>query len=416
MQQNNSLKVIVTAAIALFVLVWIIWINLGQSSQAETVKAESKSVQGSVVQPIPEQTSIATLPNQQYQNDFAAAVRLINTRPEQAEQQFRRLIKQNPEVIEAYINLSSIVAKQGKIQESTDILRSGVEANPTTALAFNNLQQLHGALAAQAYQNALLETEKRTTVKPEMKISSVANLKQPSEEAKAAKLEIEQFKRQLAQRDKQISESEAKLAAANQNLSRLTEQANQNSSKFQTQVAEQDKSEKTIALLRQQLADAKQRLQKTKTDYDSQIATLNQKLQSQQVSSVAINTRPVLESKPAINYEATLIAKVKSWAKAWSNQDVNRYIAHYKNDYRPASGVSNKVWRQQRQVRLTNKTFIKVDVSNFSFKSSKGKVTVSFTQHYKSNTMDDTIRKQLVFEAHNSSWENAKISAERVVR
>lgn len=349
MQQQKSLKIYVSVAIALLALVWLIWSNLGQSSQAETIEKDQKpqpvGVKASVVQPIPERN----LPNQQYQQDFASAVALLSANDQRAESAFRRLIQQNPQVIEAYINLSSILAEQGKIWESTDILMQGLKANPTTATAFDNLQQLHGALAAQAYQQALVETAKQAPVKPEMKISSVAYL---------------------------------------------------GSQSVSNQQSQQD-----IAELQRQLTEVRK-------NYELQIADLNHQLKSKQVDS-----NSTIEPKQVTsNQNVEVIEKVKSWAKAWSDQKVNDYIAHYQTGYRPADGVSNSVWQQQRRIRLTNKKFIKVGVSNFSVKPENNRMVVTFTQHYQSNTMDDSVRKRLVFVAPQGDWAKAKIVAEQVER
>jgi hypothetical protein len=44
-----------------------------------------------------------------------------------------------------------------------------------------------------------------------------------------------------------------------------------------------------------------------------------------------------------------------------------------------------------------------------------GNYSVSFAQHYRSNTLDDVIRKQLRFAADNEDWSKAKIVSEQIL-
>lgn len=395
MQQLKSFKYIGAGILVLIALAWVLSSNPEQQSQAQTTEVSPTVKTSSVIQPISQPKN---LPNQQYQNQFAAAVALVDSNPQQAEQAFKKLIQQNPSVIEAYINLSAILAEQNKIEESTEVLLKGLQADSTTATAFNNLQQLHGAMAAQAYQQALVETSKQSRVKPKMTISKVAHLSNQSPELEKAKNDIKNFKQQIALKDKQISQFQLGV----------------------TQQQDNDQAQLTIAKLEKQLADLKQQFEVNQGDYQNQIAALNKKLQqAAETQVVAINPSQsqTSGSQPTnSNANNEVVAKVKSWAAAWSNQNVAAYIAHYKTGYRPSSGVSNREWRKQRQIRLSNKKFIRVKVSNFSVKPQADKVVVNFTQHYRSNTMDDSIRKQLVFSAANGDWKNAKIVAEQVLR
>ena len=96
---------------------------------------------------------------------------------------------------------------------------------------------------------------------------------------------------------------------------------------------------------------------------------------------------------------------------------MNRYIEHYADDYSPPRAqMTHLEWMDQRKVRLTNKKFIKVDVSDFEFQEQEtSQFSVTFTQRYRSNTIDDTIRKQLVFAKNEDSFLDAKIVDEVIV-
>ena len=53
---------------------------------------------------------------------------------------------------------------------------------------------------------------------------------------------------------------------------------------------------------------------------------------------------PAAEAKQAVE-DATepkqvLIDQIKSWASAWSDRDVDRYLAHYSEDFKPRDNMS----------------------------------------------------------------------------
>jgi len=103
---------------------------------------------------------------------------------------------------------------------------------------------------------------------------------------------------------------------------------------------------------------------------------------------------------------------VKSWAEAWSAQDVDAFVSFYKRWY-STPGKNHAQWVSDRQVKLTNKRYISVVVSSIKQKKiSENRFAVDFTQNYQSDTINDTIRKRLVFDKINGQW---KISNEKVI-
>ena len=155
---------------------------------------------------------------------------------------------------------------------------------------------------------------------------------------------------------------------------------------------------------------------------NSQIAVLTAEQSAQTPAAVvsASSSQQSSTSTPAtvrVSDESLAIERVKSWAEAWSQQDVADYIEHYQDGYTPpGSAISHSEWRAQRQVRLTNKRFIEVTLSAFEAERNGDQIRVSFTQRYRANTMDDTIRKELALVNPGSDWSEAKIVSERVVR
>lgn len=129
------------------------------------------------------------------------------------------------------------------------------------------------------------------------------------------------------------------------------------------------------------------------------------------VKPVAV--KPVVIKPKPINTEKDLSSNVKAWAKAWSAQDVVKFVSYYSKNY-TVSGKTRSQWIADRRIKLTNKKFIKVNVGSFQQKKLNENLTqVDFVQSYRSNTIADTIRKRLVFQQFGNEW---KIIRESVVR
>jgi Flp pilus assembly protein TadD len=68
---------------------------------------------------------------------------------------FRELTQQYPELPEPYNNLAALLAKQGRLDEARVALETATRANPSYALAFENLGDLYLRLADASYRRAL---------------------------------------------------------------------------------------------------------------------------------------------------------------------------------------------------------------------------------------------------------------------
>lgn len=120
--------------------------------------------------------------------------------------------------------------------------------------------------------------------------------------------------------------------------------------------------------------------------------------------------------RPAINkreVEAEIKQAVKAWADAWSSQDANRYLVAYGDDFVTPVGVSFSAWKTYREERIKAPTFIEVRTYNFTITvSDDGSLaSVHFLQHYRSNTLNDKVLKQMVMRRENQQW---KIISENI--
>ncbi len=65
---------------------------------------------------------------------------------------FESLVQDFPELPEPYNNLAVLYAAQGRYEQARTLLQQAIEAQPNYVTAYENLGDLHIALAADAYQ------------------------------------------------------------------------------------------------------------------------------------------------------------------------------------------------------------------------------------------------------------------------
>lgn len=208
----------------------------------------------------------------------------------------------------------------------------------------------------------------------------------------------------------QQKDADAKLRQQQAAAARQKQLALQKEEARLAQLAKEQEQQRLESLAQQEReAAAKKRAAEEQT----RLAALAQEAEQQRQQTLAANRAAA--AKQEQGNEAIAVSLVKSWADAWARQSVSDYVNHYADDY-ATSGLSRDQWLEQRRVRLTNKAFINVDVSSFQVKPSEAGFSVSFVQRYRSNTMDDTIRKRLTFASQGDDWSQAKIVGEQVLR
>lgn len=211
------------------------------------------------------------------------------------------LVADYPDQIEPYINLATAYAESGRLDDARLMLVQGIKAKPDYAILYNNLQSIHGVLAAQAYRAALDSQENETLdlatiVVPELSLMSAldldpattveANQQQTNLDRisdlegllMATKVQLEQ---QAASHAKQIAE----LEASNQN------QADELLQQTLTHV--DDESE-----LENELQNVKREIKRQAADYSRQIAELEEQLLKEQKRQTKTVARELSSPKP----------------------------------------------------------------------------------------------------------------------
>lgn len=367
------------------------------------------------------------------------------------------LIKRRPDLLEPYINLASLQTAEGELEAARATLMQGLSANPNYRQLFDGLQQVHAALAADAYKLALAANEQERSAVGQTSInlpvaSALNHSVAPEDRQKAelARQQLTKLQARLSEQQKLAEVANGDLVKASSEVAKLRQQLTQANSELSAALSTNSSDESDRAQLTQQIESLRGQLDERERSFEQQLANRDndlsvmrtqladnqstiQSLQQRLNDAVQVvaAVEPSIESEGgnaalgAVNelhsQEKTpselAQARVLSWAQAWSNQDVASYISHYADDYTPlGSGLSRRSWLDQRQERLTNKRFIRVNLSQFMTQVRGDQIIVTFIQRYQANTLDDTIQKALTLEARDGDWSNAKIVSERVIR
>ena len=400
-------------------MIWLMvdWIKSDEPSitHKENVNSElltaSADTLESVVQAVDldNQPQSATLENQSNKssisvgvnNDHSDLLRRFTQADQYAQQGkdqeaikvYRSLINDYPDLLEPYLNLATIYVEQQNLDQARLTLSAGLNAREDSSALYKALQQVHKALAAQSYQRALNKTQAQTST---LALRKATELSVPINST----VDKEQYEQRIAalksRHQGEIDVYQGKISAFETQVETLQNELNSAALVASNVEAAQQAATQQLELLKeaeQQALLAKQQVQLAKQQAEREKA---QALQKQK--------------------ESIAVGLVNAWAKAWSAQDVKSYVSFYTDNYVPAGkNLTHKQWLAQRQVRLTNKSFISVDVSRHSIQDLGQRFSVTFVQHYRSDRIDDTIRKRLTFIKNGDDWSKAKIINESVL-
>lgn len=100
-----------------------------------------------------------------------------------------------------------------------------------------------------------------------------------------------------------------------------------------------------------------------------------------------------------------VLATVQGWAKAWSNKDVERYLAHYSRDFDTPGGEAWDAWAASRRDRISKPKAIKVtvDAAKVDFESDR-RAVVRFRQGYQSDALRSSGEKTLTLVKSDDRW------------
>jgi len=262
------------------------------------------------------------------------------------------LIKQNPTWPEPYNNLAVLYASQGQYEQARQTLETALRTHPSYAAVHDNLSGIYAAMASEAYGKALKTDDKATRPQPRLAMVGLP-----------------------------YAEKQALAMAAN------TLQATPTKVVAPAPVAKPVLAASTSATPLQAAAftpaaapTAKPAPQPTEPLPKAKVAPVAEDM-----------TSPI---------EAT----IKGWAKAWSRQDVDKYLDYYAGSFKTPKGESRRAWEQTRRSRINSPKSITVDISNLKIESDGNRAKVRFKQNYRADRISKRTDKTLILNKNGNRW------------
>lgn len=266
---------------------------------------------------------------------------------------FTDLTRDFPELPEPYNNLAVLYANQGQYDKARSALEMAIRTHPSYATAHENLGDVYAKMASQAYGKALqLDRDNRTA---QTKLNLIRELFSGTARSPQAS----------ASQSPQIKASASPESAK---------------PKPAVEVASAPPPGKSTAA----------------------------------PSQTAVKEAATKEAQPATTVESVVSAGddsqsvlkiVEDWAKAWSDNDIASYLAHYAPDFDPPGSMSRAAWEAQRKARIAKPRNIEVTIESpkVVFTGEKS-ATVTFRQQYHSDTLKASGTKILFLVKHGNTW------------
>jgi len=96
---------------------------------------------------------------------------------------------------------------------------------------------------------------------------------------------------------------------------------------------------------------------------------------------------------------------VKAWAAAWSEQDVDKYLSYYADDFKTPGGETRAAWEATRRDRVGKPKYIEVEVRIMTIQFTDAThATVKFRQSYRASHLKVTSNKTLQMVKPGDRW------------
>lgn len=276
---------------------------------------------------------------------------------------FERLIAAHPELPEAYNNLAALRARQGKLAEAKALLERALHTDERYATVYENLSTIYVEMARGSYAKALrMETgaqPPRLTV-----LTSLTDTSPP--------VPLQQV----------VATAVASLdAPVVPQAAPVTEPAPVPLAPSPAPV------EQAVPPPAAQPVPA---------------APL-------EVPPPASTPAPVTAAEPSVvdvpeSLRLAVVTALNGWAKAWTQQDVEAYLAYYDADYAP-EGVARHAWEEERRARISRPAWIKVKLDDIRMEAPlPDQAVVTLRQRYAAAGYKDTTLKRLTLALREGNW------------
>jgi len=266
-------------------------------------------------------------------------------KPNDAIRVFTELTQEFPELPEPHNNLAVLYASQGQYDKARAALEMAIRTHPSYATAHENLGDIYAKMASQAYDKALQLDKGNTTAQTKLNLIKDLFSSGPAPKPKTT-------------------------AAA--------------------------KPEPTKVAVATPAPTPKAVEKKPEPAAKPAVKT------AEPAPKPAPAKAP---AKPAARDPEEVVKAVNQWARAWSENDLPGYFAHYAADFQTPEGMTREEWEAERKARIAKPRKIQVSVNapKVVFRDN-GRVSVTFRQNYVSGTLKIASTKTLVMVRTGDRW------------
>lgn len=289
---------------------------------------------------------------------------------------FKNLTQDYPELPEPYNNLAVIYAAEGRYELARDELEKALRTHPSYATAYENLGDVYAKLASQAYDKALQIDSSNSTAQDKLALirKLIGGPPESIDEGRG------------------VAVAAATHAAAPAAAAAAPKPVPNHPA---TQLAEAKPAPAKPAPHAEHATAVAKAVEKAKPPAPPR-----------KPMTPAPRAKPAHEAAPSpAATEGAILATVQAWARAWSAQDVGRYLSFYAKNFETPHGEPRSRWERIRHERVSAPKSISVTVDSPRVTlEPHGEAKVTFRQLYRTKRLTLEATKTLVLEKSGSRW------------
>ncbi|MFC4159099.1 tetratricopeptide repeat protein [Chitinimonas lacunae] len=322
-------------------------------------------------------------------------------RPVEAISVFVALTADHPTLPEPYNNLAVLYAQQGELDKARAALQQAIRTNPAYATAHANLADVYAKLAAQAYDRALqLDVAERRYAPPaagtpaptQPKLALVKELYTPVPGTPSVVAAV----RPVTPPPAIPAKPPAPMVVASAPPSKpVPVPVPPAPTPPPPAVAAKPVPPPPTPVVAPPVS-------KPVAAAPAPVAAVPST--SKPVDATATKPQPPVKPDADRAAEVELTRAVNGWADAWSDQRVAAYLGYYGRAFKPPKGESRAAWEASRRERIAGAKRIEVKVQNVRVKLNGDEAEVRFVQRYRSDRLDSSTGKTLIFQKQGERW------------
>jgi ketosteroid isomerase-like protein len=303
-------------------------------------------------------------------------------KPEEAIAVFIKLTEDYKDLPEPYNNLAVLYAASGQYDKARVALEKALRTNPSYQTAYENLGDIYGKMASQAYDKALA----LGTGTPLPGKSKLTMLRTVSNGAGSKMVGVEPL-------------PASQVAAAAVTIPLPAPAPMPTPAPAAPKVAAAPLPAPAPAPLKVAAAPAP-----APVPAKVVVAPAPAPIPAPVAAPAPVPAK-VAVAKPDTSERDAVLAQVHGWAKAWTSQNVDSYLGYYSQQFEPPKGLTRKAWTDERRARIEGKGRIHVDVAAPEVTVNGNTARVSFRQTYESDRLTARSRKTLVMVKNGGKWQ-----------